>query len=95
MEQFKGRSSGRSRTKSRVNNNAVISPGIGTAIGVGSLATMSSSGKNETCPINDTSFFCRLNRFVSILSMLIYIIVIVAMFLYFAYMVYQLFFAKQ
>ena len=93
MEQFKGRGgrSGGRRSKNQNENNSLISPGVGTALGAGGLAAMSGSGNNVRCPLDDTSFFCRLNRFVSILSMIVYIIVIITMFAYFSYMAYKLF----
>ena len=97
MEGFKGRGGGgrggsgsRSQKNNQTENNSLVSPGVGTALGAGGLAMISGSGNNEGCPLDDTSFFCRLNRFVSILSMIIYIIVAITMILYFFYMAYSL-----
>lgn len=68
------------------------SSGSGGALLAGAgLGMMSSSGNNVRCPLDDKSFFCRLNRFTSTLGMIINILVIFALIAYLAYLGYSFF----
>jgi hypothetical protein len=69
--------------------------GSNAAIGGAGLAAMSSSGNNQRCPIDDTSFMCQLSRTVSITSMVIYLLVVFGILIFFLYMLYKYMKAKK
>jgi hypothetical protein len=67
-----------------------IGSGTGAVVAGVGAASMSNSGSGnmERCPIDDTSFYCRLSKFVNIIGMLVYLIFIVIFavtFFYYAY----------
>lgn len=95
-ENFKGRGGGgrgRSKKKNTTENTGGMGSGGALLAGTG-LGLMSHSGNNVRCPLDDNSFFCRLNRLTSTIGMIIYLIVIFSLISYLLYFAYSYFFKK-
>ena len=87
MEKFKNRKS----SDNQIDSTSDITNMAGTAIGIGGLGAMSGNTNNQRCPIEDTSFFCRLNRFVATIQLFVTLFVIFIISLYVFYMLYKVF----
>lgn len=85
-ENFKGRGGGSSGRSGTGSSGALLA---GTGLGL-----MSHSGNNVRCPLDDNSFFCRLNRLTSTIGMIIYLVVIFSLIAYLLYIAYSYFFQK-
>jgi len=61
-----------------------FTPGVGTGFLAGAVSSGQGSGGAlfGSCSVDDQSFFCRLSRFTSSVSMIIYLVAVIAVIFY-------------